>query len=91
MREKWGNFDPLIRVRVFCHVMSGNCQGSCFRLKLPSYNKGSAWDVQCKCLLGKYKLRVYRLLLLSCYLFKNPGYVVELPLITTKCVFNLEK
>ena len=37
----------------------------------------------CKCLLGKYKLKAYWLLLLSCCLWR---YVVGLPLITIKRV-----
>ena len=55
--------------------MLGNCKGI-FRLKLPSYDKGSIWVVFIyKCLLGKYKL-VITVQLLS---FKNPGCVGELP------------
>ena len=74
VREKSGNFEKMSgNFGHFTHVreLSGNfvmsCQGIVrefyhdiiFRLKLPTFDKGSTWVCLCKCLLDKYKLEVY--------------------------------
>ena len=74
VREKSGNFEKMSgNFGHLTHVreLSGNfvisCQGIVrefchdiiFRLKLPSYDKALPGLCLCKCLLGKYKLKVY--------------------------------
>ena len=98
VREKSGNFEKMSRnlvhlthVRELSRNFVMSCQGIvrefCYGIFLDWNYYHIIRDLPglclCKCLLGKYKLKAYWLLLLSCCLWR---YVVGLPLITIKWV-----
>ena len=82
VREIWP-FDPCQGiVREFCHDII-------FRLKLPSFDEGSSWVVfVCRCLLGKYKFKVYWSLLLNFCLSKILGVWGNYRIYQLKVVFS---